>query len=227
MKKITSKQVFTYVFLLGIIAIVAVYFLVYKKNMDLAAQKNASNDTLQVCVDALKQYYDAEPEYLAKMEPMQKEIDEILAPYPSKTMEEDLIMQAVNTQMITPITYSSIALGQNTVMRAIGADVVTNAGIEKYQEQINFVERKATYTNQIDYPGLKDAIRAIQESDYMIGINSISYVTMGTEGKLSGSLDLSFYSVSGTGKEYVKPNILPYVSGTDCIFGFELEEEEE
>ena len=56
MKKITSKQVFTYVFLLGIIAIVAMYFLVYKKNMELVDQKNASNAVLNERVKALEQY---------------------------------------------------------------------------------------------------------------------------------------------------------------------------
>ena len=75
MKKITSKQVFTYVLLLGIIAVVAVYFLVYKKNVELADQKNASNATLNQRVKALEQYHIDEPKYLEEMEPMKKEID--------------------------------------------------------------------------------------------------------------------------------------------------------
>ena len=35
---------------------------------------------------------------------------------------------------------------------------------------------------------------------------------------LNGNLELVFYSVEGNGKEYTRPNILPYISGTTDFF---------
>lgn len=32
-------------------------------------------------------------------------------------------------------------------------------------------------------------------------------------------MDLVFYSVTGTGKEYAAPDMVPYLAGTDNIFG--------
>ena len=227
MKKITSKQVFTYVFLLGIIAIVAVYFLVYKKNMTLAEQKNASNAVLNERVTALEQYHIDEPRYLEEMEPIKAEIDSLLAPYASNVTDVDLIMQAVKTQQVAPIVYSGINLGSKNVLKTIGADIVQNAAVEKYQEQISFVEQTCSLPNKITYDGLKTAVQSLFDSEYMIGIRSITYAKVGDQGDIQGNIDLSYYYVTGTGKEYVKPELPEYVSGTENIFGVAKDEEEE
>lgn len=227
MKKITSKQVFTYVLLLGIIAVVAVYFLVYKKNMELADQKNASNATLNQRVKSLEQYHIDEPRYLEEMEPMKKEIDVLLEPYASNVTDLDLIMQAVKTQQVAPIVYSGINLGGKNVMKAISVDTVQKAAVEKYQEQITFVEQTCTLPNKITYEGLKTAVQSLFDSEYLIGIKSITYAKAGENGELQGNIDLSYYYVTGTGKEYVKPVLTEYESGTENIFGVKKDEDEE
>jgi len=224
MKKITSKQIFTYAILLGIIAIAAVYFLVYKKKVELAEQTRATNMALAERVESLKVYHINEAKYLEEMEPLKEEIDVMLAPYPADVKDIDLIMQAVNTQAVSPIHYTGINLGNLGIMQSISSDVVVNAGVEKYQEQIDFCERTTTYTTAITYEGLKEAVQSLFDSEYLIGINSISYTKTDGEGGLMGTMDLAFYSVSGTGKEYVKPEIPPYVSGTENIFGLAEEE---
>ena len=227
MKKITSKQVFTYVLLLGIIAVVAVYFLVYKKNVELADQKNASNATLNQRVKALEQYHIDEPKYLEEMEPMKKEIDRLLEPYASNVTDLDLIMQAVHTQQVAPIVYSGINLGGKTVMKSISADTIQKAAVEKYQEPIAFMEQTCVLPNQITYEGLKTAVKSLFDSEYMIGLRSLTYTKAGENGELQGSIDLSYYYVTGTGKEYVKPELTEYESGTENIFGVKDDEEED
>lgn len=224
MKKITSKEVFTCVLMLGIIAVVAVYFLVYKKNNELAAAKEATNVTLEARVKSLKQYYDNEPKYLEEMEPIKKDIDMYLEPYPADTTDLDLIMQAVKTQQIAPIQYSNIGLGAKRVMKAVSADVVQKAAVEKYQEQISFVEHSCSLPNKISYEGLKTAVKSLFESDYLIGIKTITYVKADGDGNLQGNIELAYYSAKGTGKEYVKPELVEYISGTENIFGVDKED---
>ncbi|MBR4085026.1 MAG: hypothetical protein IKK33_12185 [Lachnospiraceae bacterium] len=227
MKKITSKQIFTSVLLIGIVALVALYFLKYKKDMEYVDLKKASNATLDMRVKALEQYHIDEPTYLAEMGPIKAEIDEYLEPYASNVTDLDLIMQAVAVQQVSPIEYTAIDLGSKNVMKAIGSDVVQNAAIEKYQEQITFVEQTCSLPNKITYDGLKTAVQSLFDSDYLIGIRSITYTKAGDQGELQGKIDLSYYYVTGTGKEYVKPVLPEYISGTENIFGVAKDEEEE
>lgn len=218
MKKISSKQIFMYVVLIGILIVVAVYMLVYKKYSDLAEATRQSNEALQVRVDSLKVYYDNEQQYIDDKAAMEVKINEILEKYPSDNREEDVIMQAVYTQMATPITYSGVNIGEPEVIQSVGADVVAAADLEGYENEIAFVEQTGTYVNDITYDSLKYAIQTLYDSDYVIGIKSITY-SKGDEDMLNGNLDLVFYSVKGNNKEYTLPNILPYVSGTNNIFG--------
>ncbi len=226
MKKITSKQIFTYVALLCIIIIGAVYMFVYKKNMEEAKAIEASNVTLAKRVASLKTYYDNEKMYKEEMEPMKEEIAEILEPYPAMIKEDDIIMQAVYTQVAAPIQYSSVNVGGESVLKAVSADVVTKAAIEGYDKKISFKAKSATLPNEVDYENLKVAIQSLYDSNYMIGIRSLTYAKGGEDGKLSGNMDLVFYSVDGVGKEYVAPVVAPYVSGTENIFGNVNEEED-
>ncbi len=222
MGKISSKQIFTYVALLGVVALAAVYFLVYKKNMDAAEATRQNCAALQVRVDALKEYYDNEQMYLDAMEPMKEEIKAVLEPYWADTQEEDIIMQAVYTQNVAPIIYNNVNIGEKGVLMSISEATVKAAGMEEFQQEIAFVERVGTYSNQTDYEGLKLALQSILDSEYGLGIKNIVY-SGNEEGKLNGTLDLVFYSVRGTGKEYELPNIIPYLSGTENFFVNSLE----
>lgn len=78
----------------------------------------------------------------------------------------------------------------------------------------------ATYANEVSYSGLKSMIQMIFDNDSRIGIQNITYSKGDEENSnLTGHMDLIFYSASGTGKEYVAPDIVPYLAGTDNIFG--------
>lgn len=227
MKKITSKQVFSSLLLICIVALVALYFLKYKKDMEYVAEKDANNIILNERVKALEQYHIDEPRYLEEMEPIKAEIEDKLSPYASDVTDLDLIMQAVKTQQVAPIEYTAISFGNKNVMKYIGADVVQNAAIEKYQQDIIFMEQTCTLPNKITYEGLKTAVKSLFESEYMIGIQNITYAKAGNQGELQGTIDLSYYYVTGTGKEYVKPELIEYEYGTENIFGVADDEEEE
>ncbi len=227
MKKITSKQVFTYVILFGILIFAIAYFMGYKKNVEKTEALELSNQKLDQRVKSLKKYYDEEQEYLDKMEPMKMEIDRILAQYPADIREEDVIMQAVNLQMGTPVQINNITLPAGSVMKNIPENVVTGAGVETYQKPIEFMQRKTNYTTQLDYPGLKSVVQSLFNSNYLISIERLTYSGSEETGILTGTLDLSFYSVRGTDKEYTAPMMTPYEPGTENIFGYEEPEEEE
>jgi hypothetical protein len=51
-----------------------------------------------------------------------------------------------------------------------------------------------------------------------VEINNITYSSNENDDTLEGSIDLYFYSVLGSGKEYTAPKITAYPAGTDNIF---------
>lgn len=219
MGKPTSKEMFKYVALFGVLILVAVYFLVYKKYMDLTTQVEASNRQLSQRVQELKVYYDNEAQYIADTETMKQQMAELLAPFPADAREEDAIMKAVEMQEASPIIYSSINIAEKELKKEVAQSVVLATAQEEYSEAILFKQRDASYNNELTYFGLKDALQLIYDSEYPIGIRNITYSRGDDSGVLVGVIDLAFYSIEGIGKEYVLPAIPEYNSGTENIFG--------
>ncbi len=220
MKKGINKNVFTIIALLAVLALIAAYFLGYKKYTDLAATTQATNVTLQKEVDALKVHYVNKAQYEADMIPMKEEIHAIMEKYPADIKPEDVIMHAVYSQISAPVTYSSIAVGEKKTISSVSKDVVLATAQEDMQEGISFIEQKSTYVHEVaSYEGLKELIQVAFDSEYNLGISSLTY-SRADEGALSGSMDVSFYCMSGNGKTYEEPQMIPYLQGTGNIFGY-------
>lgn len=253
MKGINGKQIFTTVVLFSVLIVVAVYFLVYQKNMDKTEALVSSNESLENRVNSLKTYYDNQQMYKDDMAKMEPEMDEILSKYVSDVREEDQIMQAVISQRVAEIYYDSINMKDKKEMLTIPAEVVQGANVEKYQDEIVFAEKGASYANKLDYHNLKTMIQTLFDSEYNIGIKGISYSSgEATEsiihgvlnqetgevtyikdksedrkvGILSGTLELVFYYVEGNGVEYTKPEMQEYISGTEDFFKLKVAAEE-
>lgn len=220
MKKGINKQVFTLIALVAVLALVAVYFLGYKKYADLTTAQLDSNAALQKEIDNLKVYYLNEPQYKADMVPMAEEIHAIMEQYPADILEEDVIMHAVKTQLGAELTYNNINISDNESYQEVPENIVLATAQEDMQSAISFKERTGTYVNELDYTNLKNSIQAIFDSNYNIGIKKITYSRVGDDSPLlSGTTELAFYSMVGNGKEYQKPDMLPYLSGSTNIFG--------
>lgn len=219
MKKLSQKQVMTYVLLLGCLLLIAVYFLVYKSYVDKAAEIKTSNMGLNRRVAELKEYYDNMDTYNAEIELMQAEIRGILNRFPADVMEEDMIVLALDTMKTASIDYTNINIGDRTALRSIPAATVQAAGMEELNLELAYIERQGTYVNTTSYENLKDCINTINNSDNRLAITNIAYSRNGDTGALSGTIQVTFYSVLGTGKAYKPQNLADYTSGLANLFG--------
>lgn len=216
----SSKNLLLYVAALGALMLLLVYFFVYKKFATEAEQIQTSNIRLSQRVSELKTYYDARDEYLQKTQLAEQMIDELLTVYPADAREEDAILLAVQIQQSSGSSFQSINMQRGEVSHTVAAETVVAAENEKYTQAIEFREMNTTYSNEVSYDGLKDMIQTVFNSNNRIGIRNIVYSAGdGENTNLTGNMDLVFYSVTGTGKEYVAPDIVPYLAGTDNIFG--------
>lgn len=224
---INSKNLLIYVAAFGALLMILVYVFVYQKLMTEAETIETSNRELSQRVNQLKVYYDKRDIYLADTETMEILIDELLDIYPADARDEDVVMLAVQMQQGNDGEFLTINAERGDAIHTISAETVNAAASEKYTQPIQFQDMYATYVNEVSYPGLKSMIQRIYDSNNRIGIQNIAFTKGDAENpKLSGHIDLVFYSVTGTGKEYVAPDIVPYLAGTDNIFG-EIEVSEE
>lgn len=217
MKKVNSKQVFSYVALVGFLAIALFYVLFYMKYEEKTEALTQENGLLKSRVATLKAYYKNAEEYRSKVDAMQEGIERLLMEYPANAMEEDAIMLAVDMEKHGDISYSVINIGEDTMLYSIPENIVNTAGCEGLQNSLEFVEKNVTYCNDISYGSLKSCIEEIYKNKNKIAISNIVYVR-DDESKLTGNIDVSFYSVRGTDKEYVKPDIDAYAAGKADLF---------
>lgn len=215
-----SNSLLLYVGALGALLLILVYVFVYQKLNTEAESINTSNVILAQRVSQLKEYYDHREEYLADTRLLEQMLDELLAEYPADAREEDAIMLAVEMQRESGAEFLTVNMQKGNVIHEVPAETVAAAGSEKYSQAIQFRNLDAAYVNEVSYTGLKRMIQTIYDSNNRIGIQNVVYSKGDAENpNLSGHIDLVFYSVQGTGREYVAPDMIPYIAGTDNIFG--------
>lgn len=214
MKKITNKQVFTAVLLVGLVTCLLVYVLVFTKYNDKTSALEKSNAQLQTQVTDMEQYYNNIPTYRANSAQMADAITQLTEDYPADAREEDIIMMAVGMNSVSIINFEKINVEASEVIHSIPVETVTGSGIEGLEEQIEFVEKKATYSNETTYSNMKTAVKKIYESPYRVGVNAISYrKDSDNNNYITGTIDITYYSLRGMGKEYEAPEMPTYFGG--------------
>lgn len=219
MKKTTAKQVMAYVLALGFVVLLAVYFLVYKSYNDKAAALEKANVAKQQRVDELKVFYDNLETYNKEIEQYQAQIAAWLDEFPQDVKEEDIIVLALDTEKAAFVGYTNINIGGREELRTIPAATMQLAKMENLTQDVIFVERTVSYVNITDYFNLKKCVEVINNSTNRLTISNITYSKNEETGELEGTIEVTFYSVLGTGKEYVPQDLKEYESGLANLFG--------
>lgn len=225
-----SKQILTYVILIGIVAIALVYFFGYKNFTDKAATLRSSNSALSARVTELKGYYETMAEDQDTIATWQEEIKTRLDAYPSDVREEDIIMLAVKSLDTAEAEYTNINMVDPSAILTIPADTVTGsgmtelAGADGQQSDLIYIEKDASYVNKCDYINLKDIINTIRNKPEKNTITNITYTRNDTDQVLEGTIEMAFYYVKGTGKEYTPVDMADYTAGLTDLFALDEKE---
>lgn len=219
MKNTTAKQAMTYVLGLGFLLLLAVYFLVYKSYNDKAETLEKANAAKQQRVNELKVFYDNLSIYNAEIEQYQAQIAAWLDEFPSNVLEEDILVLALDTEKTALVNYSNINIGGREALRTIPGATMQLAKMENLTQDVIFVERTVSYVNVTDYFNLKKCVETINNSTNRLTISNITYGKNVETGELEGTIEVTFYYVHGTGKEYVPQDLKDYESGLANLFG--------
>ncbi len=218
--KIDEKSKFLSAVLLSIVLIGVAFFLGYKKFEDKATQFNNENTALEQRIKSLEQYYITEEQNRKDTETMTKAIADVFKNYPGDARFEDGIFEAFNLYGASgnTLAFESIGFSETKSVKNIPADIVVAAGIEGYDQMIDFNEFDVVYRGKITYEGLKGTVEEICNGDYNLAIGQMTY-QVADDGYIQGSTMLSFYSVAGVGAPYTEPPVEEYQTGLANLFG--------
>lgn len=218
LKKIFNQSTFLGITLAGMLVLVVIYVFVYMDYTQKTEELTTSNGELKRVVDELQQYSDNIEDYKEEIEGMRQQIEQTVAEYPADAREEDIVMLAVELQEQNVIAYDAINMEEREGTYSIPGDLVKAAAIEGLDEELVFAQKHAVYVNATNYDNLKSIVEQVYLSDNRIGIDNIAYAKDEENGTLEGNIDIYFYSLAGTDKEYEAPDIAAYLSGTSDLF---------
>lgn len=215
-----SQTTMYVVILLSVLVCVLLHMYVASPKKADTATLKAENDTLEIRVNKIKEYYDKMDEYKADIASMTQQILQMIQPFPADVKEEDMIMNAVATQKDeNMIAFKNILIGEREEIQSIEAKVVKDAQIEGLDKELIFRKRPCEYANLTTYSSLKKAVEEIEKSNYDVAIRNIVYEYSSEKELLDGIISCDYYSAIGTGKEYQELTLKDYPRGVTDIFG--------
>ena len=235
--KITKREKNMIVILVGILLVMASYYLGYrtfKSRTDILKQQNQILESQIQTLEGISAEKDA---YVAKTEEMQTSMNDIIQKFPSNMISEDIILYMRNLEqktdsyvhnITTPAKqYVNITATEETDVLSSMEDVTgaireygfVNDGKVPDTRSMQLAQVDSAVNCSITYKGLKDIVTDITENDNRKSIDNISLVFNENTGDLAGSMTVIYYTLSGTGREYLQPTITGTSHGIECIFG--------
>lgn len=228
-----AQTVFVAVLLIGVLACMIVYMYVFQNLNKKTDALKASNTTLSARVAELSVFFGQMENNKKQIKTMTEDINKKLNEFPADVKEEDVIYLALRTwEEEILVGYEGITIGDRDLFSSIPEDVVKAGGIEGLNNEIGFVKREVTYSNIASYSVMKDLITSINNNTEKITISNVAYAAQEKasddedEGTiLEGTVDVTFYAVTGTGKEYVPREFEDFPVGIKNLFGGSEEQE--
>lgn len=240
MTKVKKSDINILIMLVGVLLAVISYFVVYQNFTEKTDALSAENATLQTEVDELQKLADNKTFYLEETARMDDEIKAIIAGFPSEVRAEDVVMYTDNLEKINaiwvtelkredtqlvqvatdaqaaPATDAVVENADGTGTDAAQQDAVTATGGLK--DVVFLYSSPFSISYKTTYRSIKDIIASIVDSDDRMNITAISLTYDSETGCLSGSLDATMYTMSGTGNTYEELDIPGVRLGTADIF---------
>ncbi|NLO08995.1 MAG: hypothetical protein GX129_03895 [Clostridiales bacterium] len=213
LKQIPQKQLKLILILVTLILVVCSYFFGYQKFSSKAEKLEKENKILINNRIELQQKSMNKDTLIDETNEMKEKIDLMLDEFPAGLTQEKIIMFIYNLANNTGMEISALHLNELELFYPVsGPEVVDTDGLMGHNT-------KVTISYSSTYEGLKKWVDYIHNYEERMNIPSFSAAFNHTTGKLSGTMIIDLYALSGTNKEFVDPIIEGLPIGTDNIFG--------
>lgn len=214
-----KKEIELLLAVLGILMVVLSWQFLYKNFTAETEVIEAENAELQETVDRLEILEAKKPDYLASIELMNRLDNEVINSFASGIEREDQIMYLYNMELVdaNEVRVPSVNMSAAQVVPYSGT-LTTSEGYELVDDGIGMYRLDSTVNITTTNNGLKNLIDYVYGMDSRKSITTVSLMT-GTDGYLTGNLNMSFYYLTGTDIPYIEPNIQGVPTGTSNFFG--------
>lgn len=217
--------------LLFILVVLMMFALTFKFGyMDVTQKSNKveiENASLNIQLNELNQMIEKKPEYKKEIATWEEKSEDIKNKYGAGNTPEKTIMFVSTLEQISGLSAQQISFGELTPIVVTANTGDTNSTAEETQETtpVEAVGNIYLYCTPVNigysssYSSLKKAIEIIDNCPERMNIESLdaSY-DMGT-GKLTGTILLNMYEMTGTEKIYYPPNFKDMPIGKPLPFG--------
>ncbi|MBD5506545.1 MAG: hypothetical protein HDR05_00350 [Lachnospiraceae bacterium] len=246
--KVSKRDVLLLVGLIGVLAVVCSYFLVFQPTMEKAEKLEEENTKLEERIADLQNKSDNRDTYESETAQMRLEMEEIYQLFPVDVREENAVLLAINQELLAPMEVQSVTIDAlvevpfvaetdqeehsatyeieevEEIEDATGTqDEPTPETVEQSTDSVNpfhLMNRKTTINYEVSYEGLKRSVKNIcMQTDRMV-IDNLTVVYDETTGLLRGTTAVNMFCVPDQeDKEYEEPDFGGVLLGTDNIFG--------
>lgn len=218
--KLKKTDILFFFAFLGILAGVAVFFLVYRPLKEKTAALETENRTHAAHVAQLEQWEQQVPTFQSEMVQMVNDVNERFSRFPVESRAEDAIMHAVEMESVDELTYiSNIGIGQPALAyESTPTSIKLNDTMESGERIYRLYCQQITYTQQFDYDGMKTYVDTIVNDYDRKSIETLGLAYDSSTGILVGSTTMNLYTLTGTDEVYQETKIPSMPMGTDNIF---------
>lgn len=225
--KASKRDILILLLVIGILAVVCSYFLIFQPTMEKADALEQENRQLQVRINDLSSKMENKDNYITETESMNREINLIFKEFPIDVREEDSILLAVGQELISPMMISSISISacEPVLLDSEKEDVSHTYEIDEIEEyeaqdgisddvtasaadpNVNglgtenmpsvLMARNVSMNYLVSYEGLKRSIKNICVQDNRMSIDNLTVAYDESTGLLTGTTSVDMYCIPG------------------------------
>ncbi len=228
MKKISDGQKRFIICAIGIGIFAISYVYLYMRFQELTSVVNSDTNILKQQISERQDQIEKKDKTEQEIIELKQQKADLINQYPVYLAKEDNFMFVEKLQDNLKVKITSISPSDSTVFYETQIPVVQTEGQAETEydpslaissEYMTGLQSTISLSFQTTYGGLKKLVNYMNTYPEKTVINDISVSYDNTTGNLSGSLNISRYSLTGTGKIYEPPYISDISIGTDNIFG--------
>lgn len=207
--KIAKKEQKTLLIVVGLLLVLAVYFLFYTNK--LTEIEGLENEVRQLGnqVAVLEEYEANMDKYKKDTEEYYRQVDEMVSQFPAEIKEETSIMYGRELETQIGMQVSSITMAPSALLNSFGVG----------ERQKHLYSSTVTINFAGDYSMVKDMVRNINNYHDRRNMTNISIQYDNNTGALVGTATMNLFGLAGKDKVYEKPNTGIVTHGTSNIFG--------
>lgn len=224
----------------GLLVCILTFFLVYQPNTEEITTLEAETHKLQKEINRLTALQAMVEQLRPQSEAHESEMDMYFAEYPSRMTEQKAIYNIYRMMVDTGMDVISVTPNRDMTFMQGGALVSEDAAVASENTEgatgaaasaeispetkvpiSEIIGKYTTYQMQIE--GKKsevyDALDWISENSEHMSVGNVALSFDESTNRLTGSIDINFYSMNGNGIAYVEPDISEIEIGSIDIFG--------